>query len=71
MVQINNLDHSKVNFGSRVKLIDLNSDELINYIILGTYETNPSKNIGDEIELKINKTTLEYEIIDITNSKVG
>ncbi len=81
VVQIDKIPHSKVNFGSKVDLIDLETNQNKTYTILGTYESDPSKDIisnksplgklllgkdiGDEIELKINDKTYSYEITDI------
>ncbi|MGA1931237.1 GreA/GreB family elongation factor [Arcobacter sp. YIC-464] len=75
------LNHSKVNFGSQVKLVDLNSLDEKEFIIVGTYETNPSENkisiksplgkalfgkeLNEEFEFTINSEVYEYEIIDI------
>lgn len=76
-----NIPHKKVNFGSEVKVLDLNSNEEKIYIIVGTFETNPAENkisnksplgkvllgkeLGDEFEFKINNQQYEYEIQDI------
>ncbi|MFK2821996.1 GreA/GreB family elongation factor [Arcobacter sp. YIC-80] len=81
VIDITTLNHEKVNFGSSVKLLDLNTDEIKEFTIVGTYETNPSENkisikapLGktlfgkhknDEIELNINSKCFEYEILDI------
>jgi transcription elongation factor GreA len=81
VVQTHTLNHEKVNFGSEVTLLDLQTEEEKTYIILGTYETNPSLNIisnksplgkvllgrcqADEIELQIQGEVFEYEIIHI------
>lgn len=81
VIDIATLNHEKVNFGSQVKLLDLDSDETKEFIIVGTYETNPSENkisikspLGkalfgkskeEEFELNINSKNFEYEVIDI------
>ena len=81
VVQIETIPHHKVNFGSKVAVMDLETDDEKTFIILGTHESNPTKNIisnrsplgklllgkdiGDEIELRINDKTFCYEIIDI------
>lgn len=81
VIDIRTLNHQKVNFGSQVKLLDLENDETKEFTIVGTYETNPSENkisiksplgkalfgksLDDEIELTINSKNFEYEIIDI------
>jgi len=79
------LTHNKVNFGSKVLVIDLTTLEKKIFIIVGTFETNPSENkisnisplgkkllgseIGDEIEFVINNTTFDYEVISIEKYK--
>ena len=81
VVQIDKIPHIKVNFGSKVEVIDLSTDEEKYFIVLGTYESNPSqniisnksplgklllgKNIEDEIELKINDQIFKYEILSV------
>ncbi|RXJ97408.1 transcription elongation factor GreA [Malaciobacter molluscorum] len=81
VINIDEIPHNKVNFGSRVTLFDLELEEQKEFIIVGTYETNPKENfisnksplgkkllgksIDDEIELFINDKLFEYEIIDI------
>ena len=75
------LPHDRVNFGSKVTLIDLETQEEKTYIIVGTYETNPSKNfisnksplgrvllgkkLTNEFEFEINGNLFEYEITKI------
>jgi len=81
VVIIEELNHDKVNFGSCVTLLDLNSNEKKEYTLLGTYETNPSENIisnksplgkvmfgkavEEEFELKVGADIFEYEILQI------
>ena len=81
VVEIYKISHTKVNFGSKVTVMDLDSDEEKEFIILGTHESNPSeniisnisplgrallgKNIGDEVELKINEQVFYYEVKSI------
>ncbi len=81
VVQTDKIPHTKVNFGSKVTVLDLDTDEEKEFIILGTHESNPSKNIisnisplgrallgkgaGDEAQLRINGQTFCYEIIAI------
>jgi transcription elongation factor GreA len=85
VVQTNKIPHTKVNFGSCVKVLDLNTDEEKEFIILGTHETNPSQNIisnisplgrillnkevGEEIEFNINGNNFEYEILSVEEYK--
>ena len=75
------IPHTKVNFGSQVEILDINSDEIKSFIIVGTYETNPSENkisnksplgktllgkeLGDEFEFRINENIFEYEVLNI------
>jgi len=81
VIDTNNLPHDKVNFGSCVNVINLDTDEKRTFIIVGTFETDPSKNkisnisplgkaligkkLNDEIEFKINDVVTYYEIIKI------
>ncbi len=81
VIDTNNLIHDRVNFGSCVTVVNLDTNEKKEFIIVGTHETNPSQNkisnisplgkklfgkvINDEIEFKINDTTFDYEIVDI------
>jgi len=81
VINIEELLHERVNFGSQVSVIDLMTDELKIFIIVGTYETNPSENmisnisplgkyllgksVGDEIEFKINETLFSYELLSV------
>ena len=86
VIDINELSHNRVNFGSQVTLLDLQSNEKKIFIIVGTYETNPSENkisnlsplgkilLGkekdDEIEFHVNSTVFYYEILSIEKSKI-
>ena len=81
VIQIKNLDHSRVNFGSCVTLLDLDTNKTSQFSILGTYEANPSsliisnvsplgkcllnKKKGEEFEFKINSNVYEYEILEV------
>jgi len=87
VVDINNLVHDRVNFGSCVSVINLETDEKRTFIIVGTFETDPSKNkisnispigkalfgkeISDEIEFKINNTVTYYEIEKIEKYQIN
>ena len=71
-----------MNFGSKVTVLDLDTEEEKEFIILGTHESNPSENIisnisplgrallgkvaGDEVELRINNQVFYYEIEAVT-----
>lgn len=81
VIDIDKIPHEKVNFGSCVKLLDLESEEEKTFCIVGTYETNPNENLisnksplgkallgkelNEEFEFNINEQTFEYEIIEI------
>ena len=81
VINTEELLHEKVNFGSQVTVIDLTTDELKIFIILGTYESNPSENkisnispvgkqllgksVGDEIDFIFNEISFSYEIISV------
>ncbi|QKF82324.1 GreA/GreB family elongation factor [Halarcobacter ebronensis] len=81
VVDTTKIPHKKVNFGSQVTLLDLDSNEKKEYVIVGTYETNPNENrisnkspfgkallgkeLNEEFEFEINNQHFEYEIIDI------
>ncbi len=81
VVDTTKIPHTKVNFGSVVKVLDLDSEEEKTFIIVGTFETNPNKHmisnksplgkvllgkeLGEEFEFSINNQVFEYEIIDV------
>ena len=81
VIDTKKLAHKRVNFGSEIKLLELNSEEIKTYTIVGTFETNPSENkisnksplgkallgkeLNEEFEFSINNQTFEYEIISI------
>ena len=81
VIDISKIPHKKVNFGSCVKLLDLDSEEEKTFCIVGTYETNPNENLisnksplgkallgkslNEEFEFTINNISYEYEIIEI------
>lgn len=81
VIETTKIPHDKVNLGSKVTLINLENDEEKEYIIVGTYETNPSKNMisnisplgrallgkkeGEEFEFSINNEVFEYEVFKI------
>ncbi len=81
VVNIDEIPHDRVNFGSKVILLDLNTQVQKEFIIVGTYETNPNRNqisnksplgrelmgkkVFDEFEFLINEEIFEYEIIKI------
>lgn len=81
VVETTKIPHKKVNFGSEVKVLDLETQEEKTFIIVGTFETNPNENkisnksplgltligkeLGEEFEFSINNQTFEYEILAI------
>lgn len=81
VVETQKIPHEKVNFGSQVKVLDLENEEKKTFIIVGTKETNPNENkisnqsplgrallgkeLNEEFEFSINGETIEYEIIEI------
>ena len=76
------IDSSKVSFGTKVSLVNRETDGDEVYTILGPWESNPSDNIisylspfgnalwnhapGDELEFEINDRKYEYTINEIT-----
>ena len=73
--------HTKVSFGSSVRVINLETDEEERYTLCGVLESEPEnglisihspiarallgKEVGDDFKIKLPKTTKEYEIEDI------
>ncbi|QER41551.1 transcription elongation factor GreA [Thermodesulfobacterium sp. TA1] len=71
----------RVQFGVKVKLLNLDTDEIVVYKIVGPYETEPSKGIisvnspiakaligkeiGDEVQVKTPSGIKNFEILDI------
>ena len=74
-------EHTKVSFGSTVKLLDIDSDEEEIYSICGVLESEPENGLisihspiakvilgkkeGDEVKIKLPKIIKEYEILTI------
>jgi len=85
VIDTTKIPHKKVNFGSQVKLLDLDSNEEKVYVIVGTYETNPNdnkisnksplgrvllgKSLNEEFEFCINNRSYEYIIKEINRYK--
>lgn len=81
VIDISQIPHTKVNFGSCVVLEDLDTQEIKTFIILGTHETNPNENkisnkspfgrvllgksLNQEFEFEINGEIYEYKVISI------
>lgn len=71
----------KIQFGVKVKLLNLDTDEVVIYKIVGPYEADPSngsisinspiaraligKEVGDEIQVKTPSGTKNFEILNI------
>lgn len=82
VVETTKIPHEKVNFGSYVRLLDLDRNEEKKYIIVGTHETNPNENkisnkspfgkillgksLNEEFEFTINNVSYEYEVLEIS-----
>ncbi|AXX94751.1 GreA/GreB family elongation factor [Arcobacter ellisii] len=81
VIDISQIPHTKVNFGSHVVIEDLDTDELKTFIIVGTFEVNINENkisnkspfgkallgksLNQEFEFEINGKFNEYKIISI------
>lgn len=81
VIDTTKIPHEKVNFGSEVKLLDLLNNKQKTFIIVGTFETNPSENkisnkspfgkvllgkeLNEEFEFEINKELFEYEVLEV------
>ncbi len=79
------LDTSRVSFGTKVRLKNLKTNQIEEYTILGPWESEPSKNIisylsplgsalwnrqkGEKLEFKINENDFHYLIEDIQASE--
>ena len=73
--------HTKVSFGSSVKVVNLDTDEEESYTLCGVLESEPEnglisihspiakaligKSVDDEFKIKLPKQVKEYEIIEI------
>ena len=85
VIDISLIPHTKVNFGSKVVLEDLDTNEIKTFIIVGTYEVNINENkisnksplgrallnktLNEEFEFSINDNFFEYQIISIKEYK--
>ena len=81
VIDTTKIPHEKVNFGSEVKLLDLLNNKQKTFIVVGTFETNPSENkisnkspfgkvllgkeLNEEFEFEINKKFFEYEVLEV------
>jgi len=78
--------HSKVSFGSSVKVLNIDTDEEEIYTLCGVLESEPEnglisihspiakallgKSVDDEFKIKLPKTVKEYEILEITYENI-
>ncbi|MDR0579125.1 MAG: transcription elongation factor GreA [Campylobacteraceae bacterium] len=74
-------EHTKVLFGSTVKLEDLDSGEIAVYTIVGAFESNPDKGLisissplakqligkkaGDEVDVVLPNGKVTYEVLEV------
>lgn len=81
VIDITQIPHTKVNFGSQVVIEDLDTDELKTFVIVGTFEVNINENkisnkspfgkallgksLNQEFEFEINGEIFEYKVISI------
>jgi transcription elongation factor GreA len=81
------IDTSKINFGTRVILQNLQEEKPEEYTILGPWESDPDKNIisylsplgthllnrkrGEELQFTINQQDFHYRIVDIEKVALG
>ena len=86
VIDISQIPHNRVNFGSEIQVMNLDNDEVKTFIILGTHETNPNenkisnksplgrallnKNLNEEFEFSINENFFDYKIISIKEYKL-
>lgn len=86
IIEPSSLVHTRVCFGSTVKLIDLDSDEVITYTIVGSQESKPSCGLisifsplakallgkveGDEIEVTLPNGKKCYEISSVCYQEI-
>lgn len=81
------LEHKKISFGSTILLCDMDTDEEVEYTIVGGVESNPdrglisynsplakqliSKQEGDEVTVKLPLCTKEFEILKVFYKEVN
>ena len=81
IIDPSNHTHTKVSFGSSVKVVNLDTDEEESYTLCGVLESEPEnglisihspiakaligKSVDDEFKIKLPKQVKEYEIIEI------
>lgn len=86
IIEPSDIDTSSVSVGTKVKLRDKKTGEIVEYIIGGVWDTDIEKNIvsyqstlgsllldhkiGDTVKIYVEKETKEYEIIDIQPAEI-
>jgi len=81
VIPVLNKKPEKVQFGVTVKLLNLDTDEIVTYKIVGPYEADPSngsisiyspiaraligKEVGDEVQVSTPSGVKNFEILDI------
>lgn len=86
IINPNSYEHKIVSFGSTIKLMDLDTQKVFKYTIVGSYESNPErgyisfhspiakavlgKRKGDEVSIKLPKGESDFEIIDIAYEEI-
>jgi transcription elongation factor GreA len=81
VIKEDEIDTTEVNIGTRVKLLDKQREEEVEYKIVSSAESNPDENkisnespigkgllghkIGEKVEIEVPAGTLEYEILAI------
>ena len=81
IIDEDNVDTTRISLGSRVSLKDLDEDEIVEYIIVGTAETDPmngkisnespvgkaliGKKKGNKVEVHIAGGVIHYQIMKI------
>lgn len=82
VIDTSKINHSRVAFGAKVKVVDIEADEEYEFILVGTEEadlkqkkisiTSPvgkaliGKKVGDTAVVKAPARTIEYEILEIS-----
>ncbi|MGP1449866.1 MAG: transcription elongation factor GreA [Wolinella sp.] len=79
--------HDKINFGSTFKVVDLDSEDVYEYTIVGATESNPErgfisfgsplarqllgKRAGDEINAKLPNGEIDYEVLEVYYKEIN
>lgn len=81
VIDTTKIPHEKVNFGSEIKLLNLENEEEKIFVLVGTHETSPNENkisnksplgrvllgkkLNEEFIFSINNQEFEYEVLEI------